>query len=264
MRRRLSDFPQERQRRGRRENNIAAAARRGMMCGMNTTVVRSLVAALLALFVWLAWSENRKPDRPARAATVLQEDRAEREAAVEASGGYRSPALVFVYILVIAVGGGVIFLKWVMPAIGDYFADSLLSSTEKIEETATHRAVALVTQGEYEKAVAAYEKIVAGAPQDRFAVVELSRLHTEKLGAPAAGAAVLEQAVAREWPPEDHGFLLLRLADLHFSRLQNPARAREVLQLVQTRYPHTRHASSAHHKLNEIDEAEFLARRQQA
>ncbi len=232
-----------------------------MILGMNHHLPRILAAALLVLFVWLAWSENRKPDQPPRSDSALMEDREDINAPVEATGGYRNPGVVFTWILLASVTTGFVVLKWIVPTVGQFVADTFFFSTEKIEETPTHHALSLVAQGQYDEAVAVFEKIITKNPQDRFAVMELSRLNMDKLGDIEAGVAVLEQAVTRDWPPEDHGFLLVKLAGLHYSCRSDAARARELLKLVQSKYPGSGCASSAYHKLNEIDEAEFFARR---
>jgi tetratricopeptide (TPR) repeat protein len=169
---------------------------------------------------------------------------------------------VFIYILIVAVSGGVIVLKWVVPAIGDHIGETFYSAPEKAEQTPTQKAMALVAQGEYRKALAAFEKILAETPNDRFAVMEMAKIHHDKLGDTEAAIGVLEKAVAGEWPDDDKGFFLIKVADMHASYSGNFARAKEVLDQLISEYPESHHAANAHHKMREIEEMEFLARTQ--
>jgi tetratricopeptide (TPR) repeat protein len=225
---------------------------------MMSNLPRILAAALLALLIWLAWSEHRKPERPAGADAALLEDGTRKP---EPDSGYRNPAIFFTYVIFISVAAGAMVIKWVIPAMGDRMAESLYSSPEKAEATPTQKALALVAQGEYQQALAAFQKIVEESPHDRFAVTEMARLHMDKLSDLDAGIRVMEHALTREWGGDDHCFLLLKLADIHSSRMNDYDGARALLAVVQSKYPNTHHAANAHHKLHEIDEAEYLARR---
>ena len=232
---------------------------------MNTLLVRAAIALLFAALVVLAVQESKKPDPPAFTGSALMDSGSgEAVAAPPAKpprGGYRNQITLFTYIIVISVIGGVMALKWLVPAIGDRVADSFYSSPEASEQTATQKAMALVAQGEYQKALTAFEKILAQTPNDRFAVAEMVRLHQDKLGDTEAAVRVLEAAVAGEWPEDDKCFFLLRLADLQAGQRLDFVRARELLAQVQQEFPGSRHAANAARKLREIEEAGFVASR---
>jgi TolA-binding protein len=231
---------------------------------MNTLIVRSLVVAVLLLFSWLAWQEQNKPEKPVEVgASQTTEVTGETAAEVEPPGGYRDPMQFFIYMVFVAIALGVIVLKWLIPALGDRVGEAFYSAPEKAEQTATQKAMSLVAQGEYRKALAAFEKILEENPTDRFAVMEMAKLHQDKLGDTEAAINGLESAVAGEWPEDDKCFFLLKLADIHASQRNDFDRARELLhQLIET-YPESHQAANAHHKLREIEEQEFLAKRQE-
>jgi tetratricopeptide (TPR) repeat protein len=232
---------------------------------MNTLLVRAAVALLFAALVLLAFQESKKPDPPAFTGSSLMDagtsESSETPPPPPPRGGYRNQITLFTYLIIIAVAGGVMVLKWIIPAIGDRVADSFYSSPEASEQSPTHKAMALVAQGEYQKALAAFEKILAESPNDRFAVAEMARLHQDKLGDTDAAIAVLESAAAGDWPEDDKCFFLLRLADLHATHRSDFTRARDLLAQVQQEFPGSRHAANAVHKLREIEEAEFIASR---
>ena len=231
---------------------------------MNTFLIRAAVALVMAAFVVLAVQESRRPEPPAFTGASVMDGEPAPDAAPPPPpprGGYRNQVTLFTYLIFIAVTGGVIVLKWIVPAIGDRVADSFYSSPEPSEQTPTQKAMALVARGEYQKAVAAFERILAETPGDRFAVAEMARLHQDKLGDTDAAIRVLESAAAGEWPEDDKCFFLLKLADLHAGTRHDFARAKELLGQVQMEFPGSRHAANAVHKLREIEEAEFMAAR---
>jgi hypothetical protein len=229
---------------------------------MKTLIIRALVLALLVTCSWLAWEESRKPERPGPAQVSLEGDAEPAVPVVEPEGGYRNGLQVFIYILIVAFGGGVIVLKWVVPAIGDRLGETFYSAPEKAEQTATQKAMALVAQGEYHKALAAFGKILEENPTDRFAVMEMAKIYQDKLGDQEESVHVLERAIAGEWPEDDKCFFLVKLADMHASQRGDFARARELLEQLINTFPDSHHAANAHHKLREIEEQEFIARTQ--
>jgi uncharacterized protein HemY len=230
---------------------------------MNSLISRTLVVGLLLLFSWLAWQENGKPPQPVPAQVSLTEDGSGPPEPAIPEGGYRNPVVIFTYILFIAITGGVVVLKWLIPAIGDRLAESFYSAPEKAEQTATQKAMALVAQGEYHRALAAFQRIREENPADRFAVMEAVKIYQQRLGDIESAAELLESAVAREWPADDKCFLLVRLADLHATERGDFARARALLEQLMRDYPGSNHAANAHHKLQEIEEQAFLAGQQQ-
>lgn len=231
---------------------------------MKTIIIRGLVIALLAMFSYLAWEEKHKPEPPPPTLPSLTEDGPPAAAEAEPPGGYRNSMTLFIYILIICFTGGVVVLKWIIPMLGDRVAESFYSAPEKSEQTATQKALALVAQGEYHKALAAFGRILEETPADRFAVMESAKIYQDKLGDTDAAVEVLEKAVAGEWPADDKCFFLVKLADIHATQRCDFARARELMEQLIRDHPESNHAANAHHKLREIEEQEFIARSQNA
>lgn len=231
---------------------------------MITLLVRLCTVALLVFFSWLAWNENNKPEDPGKPQVGLEESPVggDEVAAVKPpEGGYRNGMAVFTYIVFVAITGGVVVLKWVIPALGDKVADSFYSAPEKVEQTLTHKAMALVAQGEYGKAIAMFEKSLAEGPKERFALMEMVKLHQDKLGDVDAAVGLLEGAVADDgWGSDDKCFFMVKLADIHATQRCDFAKARQLLEELIANYPQSNHAANAHHKLNEIEEQEMVAR----
>jgi hypothetical protein len=232
---------------------------------MTTLIVRICTVALLVLFSWLAWNENQKPETPPKPqASEMERPGGEEEETAQVvapPGGYRDGMMVFIYILCTAVTGGVVVLKWVIPALGDRVADSFYSAPERVEQTLTHKAMALVAQGEYRKAIEMFEKSLAEGPKERFALMEMVKLHQDKLGDTTAAVNLLEGAIVDEsWGTDDRCFFMIKLSDLHGTHLGDFVRARQVLEELIQNHPASNHAANAHHKLNELDEQELMAR----
>lgn len=231
---------------------------------MTTIIVRSVTVALLVLFSWLAWSENRKPEDPGRPQVGLEEsqsDQGEEVVPAKPPGGYRNGMAVFTYIIFVCITAGVVVLKWIIPMLGDKVADSFYSAPEKTEQTLTHKAMAFVAQGEYRKAIELFQKALAEGPKERFALMEMVKLYHDKLGDTETATSLLEGAITDEsWGTDDRCFFMIKLADMHSTHRHDYARAREVLEQLIQNHPESNHAANAHHKLNEIEEAELMAR----
>ncbi len=228
---------------------------------MKTTIIRGLVVLLLITFSWLAMREKQKPEAPLGAQVALVEG-ASPETTQEPPGGYINRVWFFIYIMIVALTLGVITLKWVIPTIGDRVAESFYSAPEKAGQTELQKAMALVAQGEYHKALAAFGRLLETTPHDRQAVLEMAKIYQTKLEDMDSAVEVLEKAAAGDWPEDDKSFFILRLADLHASERGDFAKAREWLNRLIETYPGSRHAGNAQHKLQELEEMEFLARKQ--
>ena len=224
---------------------------------MKTLIIRGLVIALLLLCSFLAWKEKHKPEQPSRAA-LIEGTGDQGEDTPE--GGYRNSMTFFIYLLIICISGGIVVLKWIIPALGDRVAETFYSAPEKAEQTATQKAMSLVAQGEYHKALAAFGRILEETPTDRFAVMESAKIYQDKLGDTDAAVEVLEKAVRGEWPEDDKCFFIVKLADIHATQRCDFGRARELLEQLIRDHPESNHAANAHHKLREIEEQEFMAR----
>lgn len=231
---------------------------------MTSLIGRLLIVSLLVVFSWLAWRESNKPEDPGVSQVSLVEGSEEDETAQPPpppAGGYKNGMTMFTYIVFVAITGGVVVLKWVIPALGDKVADTFYSAPEKVEQTLIHKAMALVAQGEYRKAIELFEKSLADGPKDRFALMEMVKLHNDKLGDMEAAVGLLDSAIADEsWATDDRCFFMVKLADVHATQRGDFAKAREVLESLIANHPGSNYAANAHHKLHEIEEQELMAR----
>lgn len=167
--------------------------------------------------------------------------------------------------IVAGVIGAVLFVTWGLPTIGDKMTEALVSSGEKVEDTPGSVVARHIAQGDYEEAIAELQKQSLAEPQNPRPVLEIARLHHEKLEDPESAVQSLRTAlVSREWPPAHEATLRLRLAD--FLMIVPPGgfeAARTEVQGVLDRFPGTPQAADAATKLREIQEKQFLASRQQ-
>ena len=164
--------------------------------------------------------------------------------------------LQFVSVMGLTVLGGILFVLFVLPRIGESIGAFFYSAPAKIEPDAFTKAAAKVTQGDYEGAIEAYREIALDEPDNRFPVIEIAKIQQDHLDNVDAAITTLEGAVeSKEWPINDATFFIFRIQDLYLNEKNDEARAKELLKLVIEKFPDTRHSANAHHKLNEINQA---------
>jgi tetratricopeptide (TPR) repeat protein len=152
----------------------------------------------------------------------------------------------------------IVVVKFVLPWLGDSMGEAMFSSGEKQEQDEMMKAAACISQGDYAGAIEHYEKMLAEKPEDPFPVAEIAKLHAEKLHDPQAALNVLSMHLqSHEWPVDDAAFLMFRIADVHQQHLHDFAAARDMLEQVVGNFSGTRHSANAHHKIGEIEQAEY-------
>lgn len=158
---------------------------------------------------------------------------------------------------VVLVGGaaGILVVTVLMPALGDAIGNLFFSPNQKNEKAPHADAMAAMARGDYEAAVQGYLKAFEADPHDTLALSEMAKIECEHLDNPAAAADVLEQALAREWTPEDAAFLTSRLAEIYWKYQHNARDARALLMQIIETMPGTKNSANAQHKLQEIERA---------
>lgn len=171
----------------------------------------------------------------------------------DASDGVKLIAVMF-----IGLAGGILVVKFVIPWLGDAMGEAVFSSGEKSEQDEMTKAAACISQGDYEGAISHYEKMLEEKPDDPFPVAEISKIHAERLHDPAAALQVLtDHLQSKDWPVDDAAFLMFRIAEVHLSQRHDFDAARDMLEQVIGNFPNTRHSANAHHKIGEIEQAQF-------
>ena len=158
---------------------------------------------------------------------------------------------------VVLVGGlaGILVVTVVMPAVGDAIGNLFFSPNQQIEKNPHGDAMSALARGDYEGAVQGYLKAFEADPHDTFALSEMAKLECEHLSNPEAAADLLEQALQREWEPEDAAFLTSRLAEVYWKYQHNARDARGLLMQIIESMPNTKNSANAQHKLQEIERA---------
>ncbi len=142
--------------------------------------------------------------------------------------------------------------KVILPWLGDSVATFFYSSGDKITSSPELRAASKVAQGDYEGAIADFEKILAANPQDIMAISEIAKLRAERLHQPEEAVRHLREWLSRAgWNAEDEAFLQFRLIDLLLAQGRQ-AEAEMMLGEVMENHAGTRHAANARHRLNEL------------
>ena len=163
-----------------------------------------------------------------------------------------------IFFLAVGAGGGLWAVKYFIPWLGDALGTFFYSSGEEVRVDESMRAAAKLAQGDYEGAIAEFEKQIQAHPDDPHPVSEIAKIHCDRLGDPEEALRVLTRHLEeRDWAPDDAAFLMFRIAEVHAEKRQDLDAAREVLEQVVAQFPNTRHSANAHHKLNEVDQAKF-------
>lgn len=163
-----------------------------------------------------------------------------------------------VFVIVMGVIGGILMVKFVIPWIGDAFGEAVFSSGEKVEQDEMTKAAACISQGDYAGAISHYEKMLDDKPDDPFPVAEIAKIHAERLHDPHAALRALEEHLqSKDWPVDDAAFLMFRIADVHLTHLHDFETAHDMLEQVVGNFPNTRHSANAHHKISELEQAQY-------
>lgn len=193
-------------------------------------VIRICVAALVLLVLALVWNKFKEADDGTK----------------------------LVVVILIGGIGGILMVKYVIPWIGDAMGEAVFSSGEKVEQDEMTKAAACISQGDYEGAIGHYEKMLEEKPDDPFPVAEIAKVHAERLHDPASALQVLsEHLQSKDWPVDDAAFIMFRIADVHLTHRHDFDAARDMLEQVITNFPNTRHSANAHHKIGEVEQAQF-------
>ena len=116
--------------------------------------------------------------------------------------------------------------------------------------------MAKIAQGDYEGAIEEYKKAsLRRPPDDTHALSEIigPSLYCDKLHDHDAAELFMEDALQKEWPPEQGVFLASRLVDIYWTHKHDAARARHVLTQIAETMPDTKYAANAVHRMHEID-----------
>jgi tetratricopeptide (TPR) repeat protein len=160
-------------------------------------------------------------------------------------------------ILILAVGGGILFVTVILPKFGDAVGTVMFSSGEEITAHEGMKAAAKMASGDYLGAIEEYEVMMKDKPDDPFPISEIAKIHADKLEDPATALAFLQEHLeSQDWSEENASFLMFRMVDLHLSDHQFDA-AKDILQQVVSNFPGTRHSANAKHRINEVELAQF-------
>jgi len=144
--------------------------------------------------------------------------------------------------------------SWLVPAVGAWVGNFFFNPGEMLEENDHTRAVAKLTHGDPEGAIALYERILAKDPTDTDALSEIARICCRNLGDTARAAYRIEHALETDWPAPQSAFLANRLADIYLLQ-DDPGRARRLLSQVAQEMAGTKFATNAQQRLRELDHA---------
>ncbi|MDB6138167.1 MAG: hypothetical protein JWO94_1239 [Verrucomicrobiaceae bacterium] len=186
-------------------------------------------------------------------------------ASAPAEGGEMSSGTIassFIFVLLAGLVAGILGARVLLPKLGDAVSSFLFSMGSRTTAQDTFssdspKAVALMAAGNYEGALAEYERLLKQTPDDLQTIAKIARIHAEFLEDPITGLSFLrDQLSSRSWPPDAEAFLLFRIAGIHREAQHDRPAAREVLGQVMARFPNTRHSANARQKLKEWQDAD--------
>jgi TolA-binding protein len=236
---------------------------------MDNLFIRLAVICLLAFLGFEASKELKKPDREAyiennigtwRAEGKLAESEQPTDALVPPSK-VQNAAKLLTYFVILAAGVGFVTLKWIIPMLGDALNSATFAANDKSPYT---KATDLITAGKYHEALAAFQKLASARPTDKVPVMEMYKLNMGRFQDSDGAIETLRSALERPWPEEDTAFFATKLANLYYEEKGDISAAKQVYEFLISAHPDTTTAANAAHKIRELEEAEFLASRNQA
>lgn len=167
-----------------------------------------------------------------------------------------SPMLTFGLFIVTGIFTGFMIVTYVLPNLVQRASEEVFGSSEQVGYNPLTAAQALVAQGDWTGAIAAYKEAAVAEPDNRLPWVEIAMLQLERLEDAEASLATLDEALTRGgWRENDEAFFLFRKIEIHESRRGERDRAVALLREVIERFPQTRHSANANHRLNELGES---------
>ncbi|MEZ5305388.1 MAG: tetratricopeptide repeat protein [Verrucomicrobiales bacterium] len=169
----------------------------------------------------------------------------------------------FGVIIVAAIIGGVLFVMHILPMLSGAVGDMMYSAGGEVEEDPGAKAAAKMAQGDFEGAIAEYQKLYEANPDEKHPITEIAKIQLEKLEDPDAAEATLRGALEdKEWPEDDAAFFMFRLVDISLDHKGDFATARALLEQVQESFPDSRYSANATHRMRELEAAEYKAQQQ--
>lgn len=166
--------------------------------------------------------------------------------------------MMFIYFIVLGVIAALLTVKYFLPWIGDAVGTVVFSSGEQVRPDESMKAAAKLAQGDYEGAINEHQKALAENPKQSFVVGEIAKIANDKLHDSQRALNVLRHHLAgTEWKEDDAAFLRFRIVDIHVETLKDYETGRELLQQIIADFPNTRHSANAHHKMNEVEQAQY-------
>jgi uncharacterized protein HemY len=163
--------------------------------------------------------------------------------------------LIFLALIILAVVVGTLVATTIVPQIGETIGNFFFNPDQEIEKAPHTDAMAKLAQGDYEGAIEEFKNCLDDNPDDMHAASEIVHIYCDKLVDIDSAEAFLEDALQKEWPPEQGAFLASRMVDIYWNYRHDAMRAKHVLAQIAETMPDTKHAANAVHRMHEIDRA---------
>lgn len=230
------------------------------MNGRRKLQVHALVMLSLIIFTYVAWNASEKEilEREMAADDIAMNGEwdpyAEVRLAEADDGGVAVMLKVGVPLFITMIYGGILSVVYLLPMFVDKLGDEVMGSSAEVEVDPLQEARAAVAAGNYPEAVGLYHKYWLERRDERFPVVEISKIQRTHLKSPALALHSLEEALDdHEWPVDDAAFLLFRIAELYEEDLSDRENLTATLRRVSEKFQGTRHSVHAEHKLRELE-----------
>jgi TolA-binding protein len=177
-------------------------------------------------------------------------------------GAARSGMITYLAMLVLAlVGLAVLFTLDVTHFVGSQAIDFLFDDVgEAPQDPEYERAEAEWANGNFLEAIEIMREFLKKNPRHLHAALRIAEIYEKDLKSHLAAALEYEEILKHRMPPERWGWTAIHLCNLHF-RLNQPAKAQELLHRIADDYPKTKAAKKARARLGlpEPEEEEEVA-----
>jgi hypothetical protein len=115
------------------------------------------------------------------------------------------------------------------------------------------QAEELAKDGKYLEAIQVMRDYLNKHPREQYVALRIAEIYEENLFNPLAAALEYEEVLKKNLPAERWGWAAIHLANIYSGKLNQPAKAVDLLHRIDSEYGHTVAANKARERLGQID-----------
>lgn len=148
----------------------------------------------------------------------------------------------------------IVTLKFILPAIGDFFSGGVYGTSFKQEKSPYEKAIAKKNQGDYTEAIKEYIKVSNSETEDTFPIIEIANIYIENLEDLETACQWIEDKInSKDWEPKSEMLLAYRLSEIQAEELKDKELAVKTLRELINRHPNSEDMSIIIGKIKKLE-----------